>query len=459
MSRIKSVLSLVLCVLVVVTSLTVSWANPQLKVYGVPYTGTYDVWNSEHNSKLENDIPGNPGFWKPLPEETLADRRARVFQLLVGAGYTKEAAAGIVGNLWEESGGGYTALLEFAYASSWMRNGQNKCWETALQDWTNGMTYGFGMFGFTSSGPMFAVFDAAAEMNMSCFDVDPQVKGVITQLEQLENDGVFGDYVKQLKTNKYNLNTEDYIKACSVTMTCAYERNWAYGQLWPAESLKIAMRTGNVAGIGSSKAAESFQFRAKKALEEYENFKDLPGITFGGATVKDKTSSGTKGGMNIKEEWEIVGFKNPMEGSAVQLDQMGREYLSTTETYQIVNIGDNMELQNSLNLWDTARTFLVFIGMLLLVYSTLLGLAMAADNVRIFAQFSVVELVSLGSIHYAGSDKDYLEEKTHRKYKSNKGMIAIIAIIFLFGLLLVSGAVLPAVMKVVAKVTGLFGAV
>lgn len=450
----KKVISLLLIILMLFSLVIPTYGAKSFKMGGQLYQGKYDPWDPKHNALVQN-------YNYPSDEER-EETIKRAFQLFRGAGLTPEGAAGVLGNLISESNG-CTGLLEYAYESSWSRYGKDKCWQAQMEDWEKGTTSGFGLFGFTSASAVFSVFDAAAEAGVTCFDVDAQIMAGISKYEGALEDGGYDP--SMFKTPPSGLSGEKYIKACAWAFLGGYERDWALGVVGHtltrqmAKTGVLAFSAGQYYHSQYGDPITDYNKRAAQAIDVYNKYKDLPGIKPGGGVVKDSSSGKSSGGSSsIKEEWEVVGFKNPMAGKSDNLYQMNRSDLSTTDAYQIVNIGDNMELQNSINLWDTARIFLVFIGMLLLVYSTLLGLAMAADNVRIFAQFSVVELVSLGSIHYAGSDKDYLEEKTKRKYKSNGGMIAIIIIVFLFGLLLVSGAVLPAVMKAVAKITGMFGA-
>lgn len=427
---VKKQLQFVSILLLIVTILSLLPISTYAATGGALYKGKYNY----RDPKLDNEAN------QDLSEEQLEENRQKVFEIMLKEGATAEAAAGMLGNIRCESDADPT-ILEMGYGL--------KVWSDLVRHWDSGRDNGFGIFQFTHIAAIEPVFDAAYELKVSCLTMDAQITGILRKIKP-------DDHYAILWENKNNLDTEKYITACTVCLQANYGRGTQYLRLENTVGRSVinkVIETGDLSQLkGMVNTGENSDFngaiaiRVAKALEAYEKYKN---IKPGSSSSENKSGNGSS---SIKEEWEVLGFKNPMEDTAVALSLANRDMMSLNDSVKIVRIKDNMTLARSVDVWQVARICLIFVGMLMISYAILLSLATMADRVKLIASFGFVDVVSLGAMHYVGPDRQTLDVAPNRRFKSTQGMVLVILSYFIFGLLLISGAVLPKVMNVVYSI-------
>ena len=103
---------------------------------------------------------------------------------------------------------------------------------------------------------------------------------------------------------------------------------------------------------------------------------------------------------------------------------------------------------------DFVRTAIVFTGLVVFLYGFLLGLAIIFDKANTFIDFSLVNILTLGKLHY-----DPFEEKTGmlpKEYVTTKKLVIIVAITLAVGLLLVSSGMTRLIGRLLFLITKYF---
>lgn len=143
-------------------------------------------------------------------------------------------------------------------------------------------------------------------------------------------------------------------------------------------------------------------------------------------------------GSNLVDEWELTGMpvRNDLTANQMKIVLLGRDSLSLTEAEAVAIMGSNISLLKEAELLDIVRTSIVFTGLIVLLYGFLLMLAIIFDKANTFIDFSLVNILTFGKLHY-----DPFEEKTAmlpKGYISTKKLVIMSAITLLVGILLVS---------------------
>lgn len=157
-------------------------------------------------------------------------------------------------------------------------------------------------------------------------------------------------------------------------------------------------------------------------------------------------------GEPITVENELLGMPSgsSLGEKAGHLKSVDGSGLTPEERYNVYGMTDKQETQRKADAWDLARQILVFAGLLILTYAILLFLGYLFDRVNTVFDISLVTLFSLGALRVANkedipsSDSDV---GTIKGLLSERKLIAVCLILFFTGALLVSGGVLPLVMK------------
>lgn len=198
---------------------------------------------------------------------------------------------------------------------------------------------------------------------------------------------------------------------------------------------------------------ENYDKRISGALYYYNLFKDYPKKDYDGSLSVEEidyseTDVETANFITITEECDLKGMPTKSGLTAdLQLPSLvGRDSLTTAEQYNLAQIGQSVAEAKEFNAWTTARTVLVFIGLMLMAYTFILALCTLFDTVNSFLNISLVKLITLGAINYSNYDYKVLDGEDV-KYTSGKRMVILLIVMFVIGCIFVSGGVLPFVMQ------------
>ena len=388
---------------------------------------------------------------------------AKCYQTFLAWGMCPEGAVAVCGNIANESGGDPTAFGG-GFAVNWEDervldgSGNYKGFKTMGQGGES-VDFGMGLIEFTANVWIEPVFYIAAHEHKEWTDLGCQLLclsydyGPRNQEETPPQDTTLfkpfydeDDDAKSLigfgQWNNYTGDAGSY-----------------YGDLSAdSENGKIArltlayMANCEVPAVGLS----HLDRRIQTAQEKFQEWKDLEPVDYsnGGAEIGSKKSSGgeSDGSYVLVDEWDLTGMpaKSGLVSDVAIPNAVTFENLSVTEQYNVVNIKDSIELRESFELWDLARVAVVYLGLLLMVYSLLLIMALVFDKTNNFIEFSLIGLLSFGGIKYSRV-ADTIDENGVRML-GTKRIVASCLIVFLAGCLLVSGGIFPIVMKFVAKV-------
>ncbi|MBR3599441.1 MAG: hypothetical protein IKL53_06115, partial [Lachnospiraceae bacterium] len=158
-------------------------------------------------------------------------------------------------------------------------------------------------------------------------------------------------------------------------------------------------------------------------------------------------------GSNLVDEWELTGMPSKVDLTAHQAEilLLGRDSLSLTDAETVAIMGTNIALLKEAELLDTVRTSIVFIGLVVLLYGFLMGVAIIFDKANTFIDLSMVNILTFGKLHY-----DPFEEKTGKlpkDYISTKKLIIMTVIILAVGTLLVSSGMTKLIGRLLYSVT------
>lgn len=158
-------------------------------------------------------------------------------------------------------------------------------------------------------------------------------------------------------------------------------------------------------------------------------------------------------GSNLVDEWELTGMPSKVDLTSYQTEilLLGRDSLSLTDAETVAIMGSNITLLKEAELLDTVRTSIVFIGLVVLLYGFLMGVAIIFDKANTFIDLSMVNILTFGKLHY-----DPFEEKTGKlpkDYISTKKLIIMTVIILAVGTLLVSSGMTKLIGRLLYSVT------
>jgi len=216
-----------------------------------------------------------------------------------------------------------------------------------------------------------------------------------------------------------------------------------YGKPGSASKVQEKYNIGN--GEGENRIAYYRMYNLNLNTSDFNAIsEEAKSVSYNIGDIDDSSREGghqSSSGSAIVSEWELAGM--PKYGGIAEgqsnIDIVGRENLNTSELVTLEEIKADLELQEESISLDKARGFVVFIGLLLMVYSMLLLTAMVLDKVNTWIDISMVKTVSLGIINYAPNDID--KEDVSSKYITTKKLTFSIIIIFVVGGVLVSGGV------------------
>ena len=162
-------------------------------------------------------------------------------------------------------------------------------------------------------------------------------------------------------------------------------------------------------------------------------------------TITDE--NGNPISVNIVPESSLTGMPESVSIGADASDVAlpDRENLTISELNSLQSSKDAIEARNSIKVFDFARHAMVFLGLLLMVYVLLILLSAMFDRVNSFIDISLVSLFTFGAIKVSNEE----ETKGQVGYASNTKLYVSIGVMAVVSALLISGAVIPGVMKAV----------
>lgn len=169
------------------------------------------------------------------------------------------------------------------------------------------------------------------------------------------------------------------------------------------------------------------------------------GSTTVSAIIRLKTIEGlSEDEMNRYEklvsEWELDGMPEQFNIADAQISITFTSVLSTDEEKMLEEIKSGIE-DSKLNILETARVVIAFVGLLLMIYGILFFTAYLFDLSNNFIDIRLLSVISLGR-YAASSEKDYgSSENSNVTYMTTRMVIKRVIVLEAVGLLLVSGNV------------------
>ena len=205
----------------------------------------------------------------------------------------------------------------------------------------------------------------------------------------------------------------------------------------------------------------NYDTRGNTAVEMYNKYSGLPAESAGETVENPESGEITEGETNATEteetlpsvptlvtlvkEWDLVGMP---ESSGLSSDALSLQFPDAVYNYRdrnsIAQLGEDISMRKEMNIWSNARVTIVFVGILMIVYSIFMIGAVVLDNVNNFIDVSFVSLLSLGTLYYS-KDVDNLSDP--RRFVSTKRMFIIIVIFAFVGLFCVSGGIFSYILK------------
>ena len=346
------------------------------------YRGPYDL-------SAEHDV----NRWFSKDPERCANNIKTIYQHLLTWGMTRSGAAAVCGSVYAECGGDYTVT------ESWV-------------DWSSFKfgTTGLGMIGFTYWTLQADLFNTAESMGKQWTDLEVQ-----------------------LEVCKHYFGPDELISAR------------LYDPSWDGKTEELAIWfTDTIERPAASVSHTSL--RVTQAVAYYEEFADLEAVEYNGTTASGANAKPVDI-ISVTKEWELVGMpvKSDLTANAraVHLTQLQLDYKDAND---VAEMGQYIEQRNEFDAWQTARTAIVFAGLVLVIYALFLMLGMLLDKVNGIFDISFVTLFSFGVIR-CSSDTDALTNP--RSVVSTKRAVIAVVTIAVVGVILVSGGVLPYLLRAV----------
>jgi len=357
---------------------------------GNTYTGKYDL-SKPHEVNVHSD------------EETRNNNMKAWYQQMLAWGYTEEGAAAVLGNCARECGFGEADITQGGVD-----------WE----DFVYGGT-GLGMCQWTFYARQDLLFDTAYDMGKQWTDL-----GV--QLVVFDKEFNGSSTVEEFKTSHD-------LYALTVRFCDDYE---------------------NPKNDDGSEYPRRYEY-AQQYLDMCKGLKakDYDGVFDTSSTSSSEGKADTS--IGILSEWELTGMpvKSGLTANIGTLELGDRSSLNATDMVNIASIGDDISLTKTYNAWTTVRVIIVFVGLLMLIYALMLMLALFVDKFNNIFDFSMIGIITFGAIHFSDDKYSSNGEEDVVRTTDTKRMVILIIAIALIGGILVSGGVLPFILRAVYKVT------
>ena len=365
--------------------------SQQLSWGGKTYSGNYDLTKPH----VVNDWGGD-GYIEGVVKA--------VYQQCRAWGVTHEGCLAVIGNMYRESSGCPS------------RTQGDVAWE----DFCYGTT-GLGLFQWTYYSRQDQLFDTAAEMGKQWTDLAVQLTEFKKRwVDQFPDRYFDSSYHDTFELTSYFVNTFEKPEDDGAEAS----RRYAFAQEWEPKV---------------------------KGLEP----KDYDGVLDTGSATDTASDSSGEVSSGIISEWELMGMpiKSGLTADIGTLSLGDRSDLSATDMVNISSIGEDISMTKTYNAWTTVRVIIVFIGLLMLTYALMLMLALFVDKFNNIFDFSMIGIITFGAIHFSDDKYSSNGEEDVVRTTDTKRMVILIIVIALIGGILVSGGVLPFILRAVYKVT------
>lgn len=143
---------------------------------------------------------------------------------------------------------------------------------------------------------------------------------------------------------------------------------------------------------------------------------EFGGLSAGSSSTSSAESGSASASMGIDdslpEEWDLVGLtkKMNMYESQQDINFVDSSGLSKTESANIASIRESVN-SNKFQLINFLRTIVAFVGVWFMVWGILLLVAYAFDKVNTFLEFSLVSILTAGSVTVLALDDESERQK------------------------------------------------
>lgn len=184
-----------------------------------------------------------------------------------------------------------------------------------------------------------------------------------------------------------------------------------------------------------------------KYLDDGYNADDLKEIS---KSEKDESTGIT---YKIVEEEDLVGMypSSFFEEDLESIDLPSYDSLTTLEKYRLEELKESYKENIEWKIWDTIRAIVIFIGLVLIVYSILFFACFIFDRVNVFFEISLISVISLGVLRYSDDDSS-----KGKGLVNKRGLIRIVSSCMFVGFFLISGSIFSIIMNTYIVVGNLF---
>ena len=166
------------------------------------------------------------------------------------------------------------------------------------------------------------------------------------------------------------------------------------------------------------------------------------------------SNSSSENSAELLSEWDLIGMPSDDKMSDDQSDIVlpALKDLSSKEAKVSLQVRDDISLSKKALTYDNARVAVVFVGLCFITYAMFLFMALLFDKSNQFLDISFVKVLTFGRLEYS----DEVEVQGEYWYASTSRIIVVSVVIFVVGLLVVSGVMLPFMMELVYRGIGKF---
>lgn len=333
---------------------------------------------------------------------TNAEETAKIQKLIWGElrswGLTEEGCAGVIGNMMAESSCDYT------------RTQSNKAWKDCRVYPIQTSNTGLGLTQWTYYTRQKGLFEMADSMGMQWNTLEVQMA-----------------YLKKELSSGYDiLYTSNSVQECSDYFLEVYEK---------PKVLNYTKRrdlSNNVYTSLTGTSASALDYTTVNTTNVSSSLVDA-----------------------VTAELKLVGMPQALtrlSDGREHVEFATRDSLTVGEIYSLTVAGENIALSKQAITIDNARTLVVFVGLVILFYAVMMVLAVVFDRVNSFIDISLVSVMTLGYLKY--SDDEFT--KGQKGYATTNRMVVVIITPIILGMLLISGGIIPFMMNIITKITGIF---